>query len=101
MIVSAFIEVFVEVVGEQILTGNVRSISAQDTEVGYPLRIKVDFENTGNVNAKPEIKTAILKDGIEIDSFTHTKACVKPGLRSIISVEWNTTGKELEITQRI
>lgn len=94
VILSASVRTLIEVVGTQILTGEVQSISTMDTEVGYLLRIKVDFKNTGNVVAKPEVETLILKDGIIKDNFTDSKTSVKPGLRDIIPVEWNTTGKE-------
>lgn len=94
VILSASIRVLVEVIGTQILTGEVQDISTIDTEVGYPLRIKVHFINTGNVIANPEIKTIIFKDGTAIDSFTYSKTSVKPGLKETISIEWNTTGRE-------
>jgi len=94
VIISASLGVFIEVVGTQILGGNVRGISTIDTEVGYPLRIKVEFENTGNVEAEPEIRIVVFRDETEIDSFTYSKTQVKPGLRDIISVEWNTTGRD-------
>jgi len=87
--------VTIEVTGEQILTGDVKSITARDVEVNYPLKIKVEFVNTGNVVAQPEIDVAISKDGTAIDSFTFAEAKVKVGLRQVIPMEWDTTGREL------
>ncbi len=86
--------VSIEVTGEQILTGEVKSIAARDVEVNYPLETKVEFVNTGNVVAQPEIDVAITKDGVAIDSFSFAEAKAKVGLREIITVAWDTTGKE-------
>lgn len=94
VIISARVNVRVTVTGTQILTGIVRSMQTMDTEVNYPLRIKVDFQNTGNVVARPEVRATITKGGHTIHSFTFSRVSVNPDLRRIISVEWNTTGKE-------
>ena len=87
--------VSIEVTGEQILTGDVKSITARDVEVNYPLKIKVEFVNTGNVVAQPSIDVAISKDGTAIDSCSSAEAKVKVGSRQIIPVEWDTAGREL------
>lgn len=87
--------VTIEVTGSQILTGNVRGISAVDVEVNYPLRITVEFKNTGNVVATPQIDVEITKDAEAIGSFSSAEAKVKVANSEIISVEWDTTGKEL------
>ena len=89
------ISVTIEVTGVQKLTGEVRDIRTTDVEVNYPLRIKVDFQNTGNVIARPLIEVAIVKDNVTIDTFTHADTAVKPNERKIISVEWDTTGREV------
>lgn len=86
--------VTIEVTGTQILTGNVRGISAMDVEVNYPLRIRVEFKNTGNVVATPQIDVQITKDDVAIDSFTFAQTKVKVANSETISVEWDTTGKE-------
>lgn len=86
--------VTIEVTGTQILTGIVKYITTRDTEVNYPLRIEVLFQNTGNVIAKPEIKTVITKNGTFIESFIHADTEIKPDALDTISVEWNTTGNE-------
>ena len=87
--------VTIEVTGSQILTGNVRGISAVDVEVNYPLRIMVEFKNTGNVVATPQIGVEISKDDEAIGSFISAEAKVKVANSEIISVEWDTTGREL------
>ncbi len=92
--VASGINVEIEVTGEQILEGIAQSISALDVEVDYPLRINVDFRNTGNVMAKPEIKADISQDGSIIDSLVYSGAEIKPNSRETLSAEWDTTGKE-------
>ncbi|HUU65510.1 MAG TPA: hypothetical protein VMW37_05335 [Dehalococcoidales bacterium] len=89
------VDVTITVTGTAILTGTVEDISASDVELGYPLRIKVGFQNTGNVVAQPEITVAISKDGTAINSFNSTEAEVKVGSREIIPVVWDTAGREL------
>ena len=79
----------------QILTGIVKSITTQDTEVGYPLRINVVFKNTGNVVAKPNTDVKITNtDGQIIDRLTRDDFEVKVGSTDTIPVEWNTNGLE-------
>jgi len=94
VVVSAPVKITVEVVGTQVLAGEVNGISTLDTEVNYPLRIDIDFQNTGNVVANPEIDVEITKEEDSIENFTFSKASVKPGMREVISVEWDTTGKD-------
>jgi len=89
------VAVTIEVTGTQILTGEVRSITARDTEINYLLRIKVEFKNTGNVVAKPQIDVNITKDGAPIDTFTFAETTVEVEAREEIPVEWDTTGQEI------
>ena len=91
---GAPVDVTIMVTGTQILTGTVKSITIIETEVNYPLRIKVEFQNTGNVVAKPKIEVKIAKNGTMIDKFTHSETEVKVGSKELIPVEWDTTGKE-------
>jgi len=90
--VQASVAVEIEVTGTQILSGVVEGITAQDTEVNYPLRITVHFRNTGNVVANPEISVAIFKDLILIDNYSFTDAKIKPNSGESIPVEWQTKG---------
>ena len=91
---GAPIAVTIVVTGTQILTGIVKSITTTDTEINYPLRIKVEFQNTGNVVARPEIEVKITKNGTMIDRFTHRETWVKVNIKDIIPAEWDTSGKE-------
>jgi len=86
--------VAITVTGTEILRGVVSSISARDVEAGYPLGIKVRFQNTGNVMATPQVGAEVTKDGAAIDSFTSVQNEVKPESSETISVEWDTTGRE-------
>ena len=84
----------IRVTGTQTLKGTVKSITAADTELGYPLRIKVEFQNKGNVVAKPKIAVNITKDGQLIDTSTHDETGIKPNKIDTIDVLWATAGKE-------
>jgi len=91
---GAPVDVIITVTGTQILNGIVKGITTSDTEVNYPLRIKVEFQSTGNVIARPEIKVEIIKDGTMVGRYTHSGTKVKAGSSELIPVEWDTTGKE-------
>jgi len=86
-------EVLIQVTGTQILKGTVKSITVRDTEVDYPLKLKVEFQNEGNVIAKPGVAVSITKNGEPVDSFVHDETGVKPGKTDTITVLWNTTGR--------
>ena len=87
-------EVLIQVTGTQILKGTVKSITAADTEIGFPLKIKVEFQNEGNVIAKPKIAVGITKNGELVDSFVHDETGIKPAQEGTITVLWNTTGRD-------
>ena len=87
-------EVLIQVTGTQILKGTVKSITTTDTEIDYPLKIKVEFRNEGNVIAKPKIAVGIMKNGELADSFVHDETGIKPGEKDTINVLWDTTGKD-------
>ena len=89
------VDVNIIVTGTQILTGEVSSVIARDTEVGYPLRINVHFRNTGNVVATPQIDVEIAKDDASIDGLTFAETKVNPEKSEAIPVEWDTNGREL------
>ncbi len=84
----------IRVTGTQTLKGTVKSITAADAELGYPSRIKVEFQNKGNVVAKPKIAVSITKDGQLIDTFVHDETGIKPNKIDTIDVLWATAGKE-------
>ena len=87
-------EILIKVTGTQILKGTVKSITTADTEIDYPLKIKVEFQNEGNVVAKPKIAVGITKNGELVDSFVHKETGIKPDKTDTITVLWNTTGRE-------
>ena len=89
-------KVLIQVTGTQILKGTVKSITIMDTEIDYPLKIKVEFQNEGNVIAKPKIAVNITKAGGGglIDSFVHDETGIKPAQEGTITVLWNTTGRD-------
>jgi hypothetical protein len=86
-------EILIQVTGTQILKGTVKSITTADTEIDYPLKIKVEFQNEGNVIAKPKIAVGITKAGELVDSFVHDKTGIKPDEEDTITVLWNTTDR--------
>jgi len=79
--------------GQEDLNGEVRSITIADTESGQPLRIKVHFQNNGNVKARPTIKAEITKDSQVVDNIEFSDAIVDPSQDDIITVEWDTAGR--------
>lgn len=92
---AAPVAVTIFVTGSQILSGVVDGINTDDVEVKYPLRIKVQFHNTGNVVATPLITVKIAtQDGTAINHFTSSEFNVKPEKRETIPLEWDTTGEQ-------
>ena len=88
-------DISVTTANPSIVSGTVDGISVADVEVRYPLRIKVQFSNTGNVVTAPQISVNIAtQDGTAINNFTSNESKVKPGNRETIPVEWDTTGNE-------
>lgn len=83
--------VAVTVVGTPVYSGVASNFTAKDTEVGYPVRILFDFENTGNVRVYPIVDLTILKAGETIDAKTVEAPRVERGAKVAIPVEWDTT----------
>jgi hypothetical protein len=93
-VVRMKVDAAIAVTGTEILRGTVKSISTADTEIGYPLRIMVEFQNEGNVVATPAITCCITQNDTHIDSFVHDEIDIKPDKLGTITVPWNTTGHE-------
>ena len=93
-IMEATSQISVTVSGVQKVSGTVDYITAEDTEVNYPLPIKVLFHNTGNVAVNPEISATILGKGNIIDTLSYSGTPVNAGEAGIIIVRWNNTGNE-------
>lgn len=87
----------INVTGTQILTGIVKDISLNDIEIDYPLRIKVEFENTGNVIAKPTI-TVIIRSNTDnsiLSDEVYSDTEIKPDTTDTIIIEHDTEGLEV------
>ena len=93
-VVRGRVDASIEVTGIQILKGTVKSISIANTEIGYPLRIMVEFQNEGNVVATPIVSCTITKNGTLVDTFVHDETGIKPNQIGTITVAWNTSGHE-------
>jgi hypothetical protein len=85
----------INVTGTQNLTGEVLDMSADDVEVGYPLRVQTTFHNTGNVKAQPDIRLQV-KDslGTVVAEAAYGDTTVDSGATQAIHSEWDTTGAE-------
>ena len=68
--------VSIEVTGTQFISGKVNDIKAENVEVGYPLRVVVYFENTGNVAATPLIQTTVLYNNENVAAFSSDNTSV-------------------------
>jgi len=84
------VDITINVTGTQTLAGTVESIATTDTEVNVPLKIRVEFRNTGNVIAKPTVNVDISRDGAVVDSVTYSDKEVATNRKEIIPVEWDT-----------
>jgi hypothetical protein len=85
----------VVVSGEQNLQGRIVDMYAADTEVGYPLRVRTLFENTGNVQAYPQVEVQI-EDASSalVGDRALGNGKFGPGENGYIVTEWDTTGRE-------
>ena len=93
-VVRMKVDATIAVTGTQILKGTVKDITAAETEVEYPLRIFVTFQNEGNVVATPIVSCTITKNGTLVDSLEHDETGIKPYKTGTITVAWNTSGQE-------
>ena len=93
-VVRGRVDASIAVTGIQILKGAVKSISTANTEIGYPLRIIVEFQNEGNVVATPIVSCSITKNGTLVDTLEHDETGIKPNQIGTITVAWNTSGQE-------
>jgi uncharacterized membrane protein len=82
----------VSVTGNQRLAGKVTQMNANNTEVGLPVTLEIDFTNTGNVVARPEIKVKISQEGKDISEFSYTDTEVKVDSSEKIEVLWDASG---------
>ena len=88
----------VSVIGDEILSGIVKSITISDTEESYPLIINVEFQNNGNVIATPLIEAEIyskVNPEILIDNIIFAQEEVRLNEKKVIQVLWDTRGQSL------
>ena len=86
----------VSVIGDEILSGIVKSITISDTEESYPLIINVEFQNNGNVIATPLIEAEIyskVNPEILIDNIIFAQEEVRLNEKKVIQVSWDTRGQ--------
>ena len=77
----------IEVSGNMIVAGEVNTITAQDAEVGYPIRLEINFKNTGNVAVQPQVDYQIMKGTTKVTEGTDNKTSVKAGSIVDIGIE--------------
>ncbi|EMR73822.1 hypothetical protein MBGDN05_00729 [Thermoplasmatales archaeon SCGC AB-539-N05] len=96
VVVVAPVIITIEVTGEENLDGIVKSILIKNVEIGDLLGMSIEFENTGNVIAKPEIEINILKNNIPVTNgnIVYANTSVSTNKREIISIQWDTSGRE-------
>jgi hypothetical protein len=82
----------ITVSGTQVIAGQVTEINTEDVEMGYPLKIQVFLQNTGNVEVSPLITANITKNGIPVGNVTKNDTKVRAGAGQFLIAEWDTTG---------
>ncbi len=88
----------VNVTGDEILSGTVKSILISDTEENSPLIISVELQNDGNVIANPLFELKVINNNDPekvIDTVLFAERNIGINKKEIIEVPWNTKGKSL------
>jgi hypothetical protein len=85
----------ISVTGEQILSGNVKSVIVNDNEIGSPIRFIIRFSNTGNVDASPEIRISVFKGSDSVDTVNQVSNPIIPGSTEDVMVSWDTTNQNV------
>jgi preprotein translocase subunit YajC len=89
------------VTGEQILNVSIISMSIRNVENGFNAKIKIDFQNTGNVMAKPLVEVTFNRVGsenggdIKISSNDYNFQEMRPGETRTYEMEWDTGEAQL------
>lgn len=85
------LDVNVDVTGTQRLAGAISGLEVRDTEVGLPLRVTLDFQNTGNVSSEPLLRLWILDDAGELLQVVEEQDIVVPiDQAERLRAEWPT-----------
>jgi hypothetical protein len=87
-------DVTIEVTGTQNISGAITTISTEDTEVNYPVRIMIGFSNTGNVEVTPQVDVEISNESGSVSELDYAGTTVKPESQEIIQIEWDSTGQQ-------
>jgi hypothetical protein len=90
-IMQATSAITVNVAGNQIVAGNVGTITALDMEPGLAMRVEVNFQNTGNVGVQPKVECQVNNtDNVQVAAFSSDNFTVKPDSQGNIPVVWST-----------
>ena len=85
--------VSMNVTGDQDLNISVINMYIEDVEINYISAIRIQFKNSGNVQASPQTEVIIRKDGMYIDRLTSKTSPIQPNEIYTQTMWWNTTGK--------
>jgi uncharacterized membrane protein len=90
-VMQAESQMTIDVTGTQTISGTVNTVTVNNPEAGMPMRLVVNFENTGNVTVQPNVDCVINKDNVKITEITNNTTDVEPQTQEDIQTEWATT----------
>jgi uncharacterized membrane protein len=90
-IMQAQSSVTIDVTGDQVIAGTVNSVTVNSPEAGMPMRLVVNFENTGNVSTVPNIDCVIYNGNVKVAEISNDTTTVAPQAEENIQTEWATT----------
>ncbi|ODS37906.1 MAG: hypothetical protein A7315_13050 [Candidatus Altiarchaeales archaeon WOR_SM1_79] len=91
---AAGIKTTINIVEDEIIAGVVHRISAENNEIGEPIKFLIKFSNTGNVRAAPKITIKITR-GRENMETIEKEVTVFAGQNKDIAAEWETLNREV------
>jgi hypothetical protein len=94
VVAGQYFTVHVTVKGRQNLAARVANITISATEVGMPVETLIEFENEGNVIARPGISISMMKNRTLVECFGKAETGVTPSCNRTITVLSDTTGME-------
>jgi hypothetical protein len=86
---EAFLTIAVS--GNMIVGGTVNNVSVPDAEAGFPVRLEINFKNTGNVAVQPEIDYQVMKGTTKVAEDSYNKTSVGAGSTADIAIELATS----------
>ena len=87
------VKTIMNITGKELISGIVHKISAEDDEIGKPIKFLIRYSNTGNVKSGPKIIIKISKDGEQIDTI-EKEITLFAGENKDILIEWETLKRE-------